>query len=157
METYRASVRKPTLWICTFALIQSDDPTVVAQQIGPPDAPLSDAPFARAMQHARELLVVRNDTVDIYSRLWCVCEVYFAHTYGLAPNHAKVVGSDAFADVVTSCLDAKCRDLGDRIRILHALIGGSPAHAELVERIDKMIVEFRRFGGHTETTTERPT
>eukprot|EP00035_Acanthoeca_spectabilis_P028826 m.472255 g.472255 ORF g.472255 m.472255 type:complete len:727 (-) comp32385_c0_seq1:348-2528(-) len=146
-ETYRTSVRKPTLWICTFALLQSDDPAVVAQQIGAVDAPLNDAPFTRALRHARELLVVRNSTVDIYSRLWCVCEVYFAHTYGLAPEHTKVVGSDSFAGVITSCLDAKCRDRSDRVRILHALIGGSAANAELVERIDHLIVQFRRFAG----------
>eukprot|EP00035_Acanthoeca_spectabilis_P015528 m.310368 g.310368 ORF g.310368 m.310368 type:complete len:107 (+) comp16378_c0_seq3:759-1079(+) len=105
--------------------MQSDDPAMVAQQIGAVDAPLTDAPFSRAIQHAREILVVRNDMVDVYSRLWC-------HMYGLAPNHTKVVGSDAFAGVMTSCLDAKCRDRGDRVRILHALIGGSAANAELV-------------------------
>eukprot|EP00035_Acanthoeca_spectabilis_P023759 m.450816 g.450816 ORF g.450816 m.450816 type:complete len:1817 (-) comp20053_c0_seq1:49-5499(-) len=147
VATYGSNVRKPTLWICTFALIQSDDPAVIAQQIGPADAPLGDAPFARAMKHAREMLIVRNHTVDIYSRLWCVCEVYFAHTYGLAPDHTKVVGSDTFAGVITTCLDAKCRDRGDRVRILHALLGGSVADTKLVERIDQLIVEFRRFYG----------
>eukprot|EP00035_Acanthoeca_spectabilis_P029759 m.475377 g.475377 ORF g.475377 m.475377 type:complete len:1000 (+) comp38190_c0_seq1:794-3793(+) len=105
-EAYRTSVRKPTLWICTFALMQSDDPDIIMKQIGPPEAPLTDAPFIRAMQQVHEFLVVRNSSVDVYSRLWCVCEVFFAHEYGLVPGRAKVAGSSAFSGSITSCLEA---------------------------------------------------
>ena len=36
-ETYETSPTKPTLWICTFALVQSDDEDFIASQIGNAD------------------------------------------------------------------------------------------------------------------------
>eukprot|EP00035_Acanthoeca_spectabilis_P007749 m.142457 g.142457 ORF g.142457 m.142457 type:complete len:195 (-) comp14069_c1_seq1:53-637(-) len=172
-DAYHSSVRKPTLWICTFALQQSNDPAVVTAQIGAPNAPLRQAPFVRAMEHVKEILVVQNRTVDIYTRLWCVCEVYFAHEFKLVPDRTRVAGSDAFAGAETSCLEAKCRNVGDRVRIVHALVGGgstpdpeqvgtssfsefestlivhseSPVSILQVSRIDTIIQHFRRFSG----------
>ncbi|CAE6914109.1 unnamed protein product [Symbiodinium sp. CCMP2592] len=35
-----------------------------------------ESPFARAMKSATHVLVVPNDTVSIYTRLWCVYEAY---------------------------------------------------------------------------------
>ncbi|CAE7747437.1 unnamed protein product, partial [Symbiodinium pilosum] len=41
---------------------------------GPP----IESPFAKAMQRASHVLVIPNDTVSIYTRLWCVYEIYLA-------------------------------------------------------------------------------
>lgn len=147
IEAFKTQLEKPNLWICTFALIQSNDRSVVAQQLGAPGAPLREAPFVRALRHAREILVVRNSRVDIYTRLWCVCEVLFAHEFGLVPGRVKVVGSNAFATSPASCLDAQCGDPRDRVRILHALIGGVAANPERVSEIDAVIQRFRQFTG----------
>ena len=75
-NAYSRRMRKPTLWICTFALIRSDDRAVIERQIGPRGAPLEESPFVRALKQASEILVVRNRVRDLYTRLWCVCEVY---------------------------------------------------------------------------------
>ena len=40
--------------------------------------PPIESPFALAMQHASHVLVIPNDTVSIYTRLWCVYEIYLA-------------------------------------------------------------------------------
>jgi hypothetical protein len=144
-SVYRHHARPPTLWICTFALVQSDDPTVIAAQCGAPTAPLDTSPFVRALQEAREFLVVRNTAVDLYTRLWCVCEVYFAHKFDLLPNRARITGADAFAGATTRCIDAKCYAMSDQVRILNALTGGGEPDMARVEAIDAMIQEFRAF------------
>ncbi|CAE7334751.1 unnamed protein product, partial [Symbiodinium pilosum] len=38
--------------------------------------PPEESPFAKAMQRASHVLVIPNDTVSIYTRLWCVYEAY---------------------------------------------------------------------------------
>ncbi|CAE7352571.1 unnamed protein product [Symbiodinium natans] len=40
------------------------------------DVPPEESPFAKAMQAASHVLVIPNDTVSIYTRLWCVFEAY---------------------------------------------------------------------------------
>ena len=40
--------------------------------------PPGESPFALAMRHASHVLVIPNDTVSIYTRLWCVYEIYLA-------------------------------------------------------------------------------
>jgi Tfp pilus assembly protein PilW len=78
-------------------------------------------------------------------RLWCVCEVYFAHEFGHVPRRAKVAGSDAHASAAGGCLEAKCFSDSDRIRILHALLGGSAPDVNMVERVNQTIRDFRKF------------
>merc|ERR1712014_349436 len=51
------------LWICALALLQSDDPQVIAQQVSTTN--VSEAPFAIALKEAKVFLVVRNLEIDI--------------------------------------------------------------------------------------------
>ena len=73
-------VIKPNLWICAFALVQSDDPSIITAQVGDEKTPLDQAPFVQALKHAGQFLVVRNSNTDIYARLWCGCELIHAIT-----------------------------------------------------------------------------
>jgi hypothetical protein len=137
---FRTALRPPTLWICAFALLQGDDKTVIAAQIGPPHAPLCDTPFVQALKSAKKLLVVRNMTTDVYTRLWCVCELYYAHVFGFfTRKDVYVSGPDVHAENTTSCRYGQCYSMDDQTRIL----------AELrkidYKQIDDIIREIRKF------------
>ena len=146
-ETYETSPTKPTLWICTFALVQSDDEDFIASQIGNADEELRSTPFARALEQANELLVVRNNVIDLYTRLWCVCELFFAHEFGFLPHRVRVTGSDVFADAPdTTCINARCTSLSDRNRIIREIVGNN--NLRRVREVDETIRKFRKLEAH---------
>lgn len=124
-QAYESNVQKPNLWICAFALFQGDEKEIELQ-LGSSDkgsaSLLSDAPFVRALRQAKEFLVIRNSTVDLYSRIWCVCELVFATEFGLVPANTKVVGPDKFGESTASVKDAKAFCQSDRKRILQYLL-----------------------------------
>eukprot|EP00035_Acanthoeca_spectabilis_P011082 m.195157 g.195157 ORF g.195157 m.195157 type:complete len:330 (+) comp15224_c0_seq4:1932-2921(+) len=138
-EAFRDRPDPPVLWICTFALNQSDAATV-SNQIGSSDESLAESPFARALKGASEMVVVRSASVDVYSRAWCVCELYFAHKWKFdTSGQIHVKGPNSHALETTSCLDAQCREKADRMRILHEIA----SHAS---NIDAIITRYRGFG-----------
>eukprot|EP00931_Biecheleriopsis_adriatica_P061501 TRINITY_DN3697_c0_g1_i3.p1 TRINITY_DN3697_c0_g1~~TRINITY_DN3697_c0_g1_i3.p1 ORF type:complete len:467 (+),score=73.26 TRINITY_DN3697_c0_g1_i3:38-1402(+) len=81
---------KPNLWICATALMQSSDKSKVALQVGTGTDP-SKAPFTRALARAEKLLIIRNTTVDIYTRIWCCWELFIAHQQGLIQKPGAVM------------------------------------------------------------------
>lgn len=116
-KVYQTHVDKPNLWICTFALHQ--ETSAIQEEL---DTPLEESPFVRALMAAREFVVVRNQTTDLYSRIWCVCELMYAEKYGLVPDKTRVTGPDTFSHVKTSCLHAKATSLDDHEKILKVLL-----------------------------------
>ena len=110
---------KPNLWICALALVQSDDPAVISAQVGDEKTPLEQAPFVRALERASQFLVVRNRNTDIYTRLWCVCELDCAWKFDLlSTGKARVCGPAVFAGATSKCCDAECYSPTDREKIL---------------------------------------
>jgi hypothetical protein len=114
---YQTHVDKPNLWICTFALQQGE--SSIQEEL---DTPLEESPFISALMAAREFVVVRNQTTDLYSRIWCVCELMYAEKYGLIPEKTRVTGPDTFSNAMTSCLHAKATSLDDHEKILKVLL-----------------------------------
>ena len=92
--------------------------------------------------------------MDLWTRLWCVCELFFAEQRTVFEGEILVVGSDKFSGNTSSCLDAECRAVADKVRILHELTGGAVANPALVERIDAVIRDFR---AHTPDPSVRAT
>jgi len=92
-ETFRYWPVKPNLWICATALFQTTDPAKVALQVGTGRDPRK-APFSRALMSAEKVLIVRNDVVDLYSRIWCCWELFCACELGLVerPGVLMVAG-----------------------------------------------------------------
>ncbi|CAB9527909.1 expressed unknown protein [Seminavis robusta] len=123
-EVYQCT--KPNLWVCAFALLQGgeDKKHLVSQQLGTSsNLPLENTPFVVALEAATALCVVRNSRVDVYSRIWCVCELMYAKTFNLYPDHTVITGPNAFAECEqTTVLDAKASRLEDRDRILKVLL-----------------------------------
>lgn len=128
---------KPNLWICAFALNQCNWHTVEAQ-VGSGDSPLANSPFVKALEQALTFVVVRNSVTDLYSRLWCVCELIYAKKLHLVPNKTHVTGPDVFSHLRMSCLDADCTNATDKERILEVLLKEHNA-----EEIDQIVQVFR--------------
>ena len=118
---FQTSLTKPNLWICAFALIQGDH-QLIEQQVGGKDSSLDASPFVNALEHASQFVVVRNSKTDLYSRIWCVCELIFAKAFGLVPHKTHVTGPDQFSQLKTSCLDAQSTEPKDKYRILKFLL-----------------------------------
>lgn len=64
-------------WVCAMAIYQPEDmPAVlVEKQLGSsPDT----GPFATVLKQAAEMVAIMTEQGDIYSRLWCVFEIFIA-------------------------------------------------------------------------------
>ena len=95
----------------------------------------------RALKDATTYLVVRNSNTDLFSRIWCICEVTYAKKFGFIPDHTLITGLDTFAARKTSCVDAKSTVRKDKAKILKELLINHD-DTEIDEYIDK----FRAFG-----------
>lgn len=137
-QAYEGNLNPPNLWICAFALFQGTKEDIAEQISGKEAFKLSDSPFVRALRNANEFLVIRNSSVDLYSRIWCVCELLYAWEFKFVPDNTKVAGPDSFRDESTSIKDAKAFDQNDRDRILGYLM---QEHG--CEEIDNIVAEIR--------------
>eukprot|EP00928_Gymnodinium_smaydae_P014689 TRINITY_DN15406_c0_g1_i3.p1 TRINITY_DN15406_c0_g1~~TRINITY_DN15406_c0_g1_i3.p1 ORF type:complete len:900 (-),score=151.35 TRINITY_DN15406_c0_g1_i3:27-2726(-) len=63
-------------WICSFALPQNDDLSVVLGQN------VSDSPFALALRQASKLVVALETQLDVPNRAWCTYELALARDWG---------------------------------------------------------------------------
>lgn len=135
-SVFQTSVSKPNLWICAFALVQGDRQLLENQVSGA--ATLAESPFVQALAQAKQFVVVRNSRSDLYSRIWCVCELLFATSFALVPNQTYVTGPDVFANCKTSCLDAQSTEPHDKARILKYLL-----NQHQYQEIDQMVHVFR--------------
>jgi len=67
------------LWICFLANPQTWQADDLDSLLG--SSPWQ-SPFAIALSEAESVIAVRNPNVNMYTRLWCVFELYLAHTRG---------------------------------------------------------------------------
>lgn len=138
-QVFQTAITKPKLWICALAIRQGDPDFISCQlETTTPNASLMDTPFVQALQKASSFVVVRNATTDLYSRIWCVCELMYAKELGLVPHLTHVTGPNVFSDLSTSVLDAKATKLRDRERILKVLL---TQHER--QEIDDLVQKFR--------------
>ncbi|CAB9512699.1 ankyrin 3, node of Ranvier (ankyrin G) [Seminavis robusta] len=136
LEPFERFLKKPNFWICALALPQGNPQTLQAQL----DRPIEASPFVAALQEASQFVVVRNPVTDLYSRMWCVCELIYAKQFGLVPDKTVVTGNHPFADRTTSCLEARASQPSDKGKILKHLLFQSDFQA-----IDSIINELRKF------------
>ena len=136
-DAFRTKYIKPNVWICTFGLLQGSNDDIEAQL----EMPLAESPFVRALIRADSFLVVRNFRTDLYSRIWCICEIMFAKKYNVIPNKTQITSPDGFSTTNVSCLDAKSFCPDDRDKILMELLVKKGSRAE----VDKYINKFREY------------
>jgi len=136
-QVFQTTVTKPNIWICAFAINQAAT-LEVESVVGSADDALETTPFVQALQQAKTFCVVRNSNTDLYSRIWCVCELMYAKQLRLFPNHTHVTGPDVFAKIKSSCLDADATKAEDKKRILQVLLDSHDR-----EEIDSIVQIFR--------------
>eukprot|EP00928_Gymnodinium_smaydae_P069095 TRINITY_DN5247_c0_g1_i2.p1 TRINITY_DN5247_c0_g1~~TRINITY_DN5247_c0_g1_i2.p1 ORF type:complete len:1474 (+),score=178.95 TRINITY_DN5247_c0_g1_i2:527-4948(+) len=127
-----AEMSNISLWICPFALFQSDDKFELKQTIG---NSIYDAPFEKALAKASEFLVVRNDTVDIYTRAWCVYEIFRAKQLGLP---ITVAGPSQLCAGDVDILNCEASDPEDLQMIIDAI-----QSADQVDEVNRLVMEVR--------------
>jgi hypothetical protein len=133
---------KPNVWICAFALPQGNYQLLQEQS----KVPMEESPFVRALRRATWFVVVRNSQVDLYSRAWCVAELYFAHQFGFTMNKRNsktlVIGPDNFSHLRTSCVNAQASDPRDKYKIIRALLQDQGN----LKAIDELVLQYRKHG-----------
>jgi len=135
LQDAMASMMKPLpLWICSFALHQRDG--AIRNML---NVPLKNAPFVRVIKSldrkVGKFIVVRNTKTDLYSRLWCVCELLVAKREGFIPDHTLVVGRQNEAFEHLSCLHAQASDRNDHEKIMRYMLKNFKSHSEIDEII----------------------
>lgn len=138
---FRNWALKPNLWICATALVQTTDRKVISLQVGTGTDP-SRAPFTKALARCDKLLVVRNETVDLYDRIWCCWEFYMAYQLGMIhrPGAIIVVGPASF-DGAVDIARAQSSDEEDKRKILRCISKSGRSF----EDINAKLAEIRRF------------
>lgn len=76
-----------------------------------------------ALKHCEHVLTVTTDSVDTYSRLWCLYELYLATSLGLPIVYASSSDKDVFSshEKPIRSLDALCSDQKDK-QMIHSEI-----------------------------------
>jgi len=138
LET-RIQAHEVNLWICCFALLQNTQYEVVKKQVG---TDLMDAPFEKALRFAREFLVVRNAECDMYTRAWCVFEIFRARQLDLK---ITVCGPDKFTKENVDILSCRASDADDE-----NMIKGAIVDANEVDELNQVVSEIKAMGGRLE-------
>jgi len=147
-ETFRHWTMKPNLWICATALYQTTDQSKIALQVGTGSDPRK-APFSRALMEAEKVLIVRNDKVDLYSRIWCCWELFCAYELGFlerpgvlmvagpAPSTTPLGGEEPAVDIS----DAEASNPEDKRTILETVMSSDLD----VKDINRKLTEVKYF------------
>jgi hypothetical protein len=131
----RLEADQTNLWICSFALFQSQNAALIAEQLG---GDLMDAPFDKALRHAKEVLVVRNSQTDNYSRAWCVYEIFRARQLALK---ISITGPDTFAGGNVDIMSCEASDPTDADKIKDAI-----KKAGLEHELNDVVTEIKNKG-----------
>lgn len=129
---FKSQESPPNLWICATALWQGGDLRTARR----PGLDPAEGQFAQAMKRAQSVLVVRSETVDLYTRLWCVWELFLAERLGFRKRRSTfvVAGSNrVFASEEEVDLDKCCTsEPDDRHWILDAINSKAGLRGEVV-------------------------
>lgn len=103
------------LWIYGFAmnLHQGRSDTLTANKDD--EYHPSTHALLNAMDHCEHVLAVMTESVNIYSRLWCLYEMYLATSFGIPVVYASSLERDVFSshEKPIRSLDALCSDQKD--------------------------------------------
>jgi hypothetical protein len=95
LEALAASNVQGPFWVCALSIYQNEDlPNITIQkQLGPSP---SYGPFATVLRQADCMVAVMTTSCDIYTRLWCVYEIFIAITLNIPVSLAS------FNEITTS-------------------------------------------------------
>lgn len=95
VEALAGSEIEGPFWVCALSIYQNEDlPNVTIQkQLGPSP---SSGPFSTVLKQADRMVAIMTDSCDIYTRLWCVYEIFIAITLNVPVSLAS------FNEITTS-------------------------------------------------------
>lgn len=69
-------------WVCAMSICQNNDheEVTIEKQLGPDP---KYGPFATVLKQADSMIAIMTQSCDIYTRLWCVYEIYVAISLGI--------------------------------------------------------------------------
>lgn len=138
---------QPNLWICATALIQSRDASKVSAQVGVGEHPEA-APFTRALLRAGRLLVVRNQAVNLFERIWCCWELFKAYEIGLVatPGALMITGPADTNMAPVKIQQALASDPEDKKRIMrHIHQMARDRNGPSIEQINQTLTHIKFF------------
>lgn len=155
------------IWFCCFAVDQNAD---IQGELG--SSPL-ESPFAKALVKCDEVLILFNQNVNLYTRIWCVLEIYLTlknrvanRSIGWAADSGLIKWADEHADQYplenftdrgdqegyASCQDAALKafveEFPTKVRAASASVAKDKvdilaAVEDLEEEVDALIAEVR--------------
>lgn len=99
---------------------------------------LEEAPFELALRHASDFLIVRNAQIDLYSRAWCVYEVFRARQLNI---RIQVVGPKAFVEGRVDVMSCTATDLADELQIKNVI-----RDANEEDKVNSIVTEIKGIG-----------
>jgi len=127
IRLYYADFETRVFWICFAANPQTWPDDRLQMLLG---YTATQSPFAIAMEKCKSMLVVRNTTRNMYSRLWCVTELALVEAYAKKPVH--VIGAmPPHAAESRSNIGRGADCSGPEKDMLLSTIAHAEAHAEM--------------------------
>lgn len=146
-HTLQQSGNEGPFWVCAMSICQNNDieDVTIEKQLGPDP---HYGPFATVLRQADSMIAIMTKSCDIYTRLWCVYEIFTAislnipvklETYneitgfgGSDQMYSNVVLDSTGAPVSTK--DAECGYEGD-IQMIHNEILKQEGGFELIDDV----------------------
>lgn len=102
-------------WVCALSIYQNEDlPDVtIEKQLGPIP---SNGPFSTVLKQADHMVAIMTDLCDIYTRLWCVYEIFIAITLNVPVslatyNEITTSGGASDAMYTNAVLDSSSKEV----------------------------------------------
>jgi len=130
LETLENSGSEGPFWVCAFSIYQNNDleEVTISKQLGPDP---HYGPFATVLRQSDLMIAIMTQSCDIYTRLWCVYEIFVAISMNIPvklESYNEItgfVGSDKmYSNVVldstgraVSTVTAECGYEGDKMMI----------------------------------------
>jgi hypothetical protein len=137
-------------WVCAMSIYQNEDIPLltISKQLGPS---LENGPFATVLKQAITMVAVFTPAVDIYTRMWCVFDIFFAVKYNVpvqfvALSYQFRSGMENMYDAIiehgkkeSSAADARCGDptkpLNDDEKHIRSLIEEYPGKFNTIDAV----------------------
>lgn len=83
LATLKESGSAGPFWICAMSIYQNEDITelTISKQLGPQP---STGPFSTVLKQSSKMIAIVTPDCDIYTRLWCVYEIFMAVQLGVS-------------------------------------------------------------------------
>lgn len=139
LSTLEESDSAGPFWICAMAIYQNEDlpELTISKQLGPNP---STGPFSIVLKQSSKMIAIVTPDCDIYTRLWCVYEIFMAIQLGVIVELAFFSESTGFggsgqtyfnagmdnANAAVNTKEATCSSESDQLMIVNQVSDVEP-------------------------------